>query len=198
MSDNIALELKRLSNLKVIQVKSLKNVLPKALNYHFSNFKSLEKMAHPDSLIDGKPLKDFASHFESISVIKFEIQAYISQLRRIKHFINSVKLKEPTDPDLKEVWDAIMNEEGMVNMFANKWAVHRSFDDPRGEDELIHAEVLMNLEGGVTMWQGEHLLLNLGKHEFDLCSFHPKAERFIEWVFDELHNRQLREKEEED
>ena len=184
MSDpNLKEELKRL------QILTLKNNLPNALEYHFSNFRKLEEMARPS--FGKKQNQDIGIKFSAMTNIKFEIQAYLCQLRRIKHFMLSKQIKEksivPDDPDLKEIWYSILDKNGMVNILANKWATHRSYDDPWEDDtDSTHAEVLINLEGGVTMWEEAHLYVSLGGHQLNLCNLHPKVLRFIEWFFVQL------------
>ena len=74
----------------------------------------------------------------------------------------------------------------VINLLANKWAAHRSFDDPKGEDLGTHLEILLNFEGTVTFWVNGHLSLPIGKHEFFLYEYHPKAMKFIEWLFKEI------------
>lgn len=181
--------------LKKLQTQTLKDNLPKALNYHFSNFKKLEKLARPRFDKDEAIQEDRRTVWESLTTIKFEIQAYLCQLRRVKHFIQSpvirsLKINEPTDPEIKEVWNAIIKRDGMINALANKWAAHRSYDDPeKDDDDSVHAEVLMNLDGGVTMWEEDHMFLAFGKHHFNLCYFHPKVEKFLSWIFQEIENK---------
>ena len=175
----------RLFDLKYHQLRSLKNVLPRALEYHFSNFQRLEALAKPSSIRDGQKMAEAVPHFVAMTNIKFEVQAYICQLRRIKFFLLSVGLQEPTELALAEIWHAVVDKDGMISMLANKWAAHRSYDAPQGEDDQLHAEVLLNLDGGVTMWNGDHLVLDLKSHELELCSFHPKVLAFVTWMFQE-------------
>jgi hypothetical protein len=173
------------------QITSLKNVLPKALEYHYSNFQRLETLAEryvvrQDEGATLTKIEDAIPGIAALTNIKFEVQAYLCQLRRLKFFLKSVGLTRPADPALAEVWDSVMDPAGMVNLFANKWAAHRSFDDPRGEDEHLHAQVLLNLDSSTTIWSNEHLVLELRGHELDLCSFHPRCLEFVSWVFREL------------
>lgn len=180
--------------LKNLQTQTLKTNLPKALNYHFSNFKRLEGLARPRFGNEEKVGEARKESWEALSVIKFEIQAYLCQLRRVKHYILSSTIRslslKPTDPEIKYVWNAILEKEGMINSLANKWAAHRSYDDPEKDDtDSIHAEVLMNLDGGVTFWEEDHMYLAFGKHHFNLCDFHPKVEKFISWIFKEIENK---------
>lgn len=180
--------------LKKLQIQTLKNNLPKALNYHFSNFKKLEELARPRFGEEEKEGEARRAGWEALSTVKFEIQAYLCQLRRVKHFIlsraiSSLKL-EPTEPEIKEVWNAVVEKDGMINALANKWATHRSYDDPKEDDiDSVHAEVLMNLEGGVTFWEEGHMYLAFGTHHFNLCDFHPKVEKFIAWIFKEIKDK---------
>ena len=172
------------------QASTLKQVLKEALNYHFSNFMELEKLAEPYSIEDGSKLSDVAVRMKANTIIKFETQAYINHLRRLKHFINYLQknggFEEPENSELKQVWNDIMEVDGVVNMLANKWAVHRSADDPRGESDSLHLAVLLNLEGTITMWGNGHMFLSFDKYEFYLFHYHSKAIKFVDWVFDTI------------
>ena len=173
--------------LKGRQLSSLKDVLPRALKYHFNNFQGLEALAKPSQVRFGLLSPEHrASQVVALQTIKFEVQAYLCQLRRLKFFLHSMQVQKPTELVLIEVWDALMDKEGMISRLANKWATHRSYDDPRGEDDQLHAEVLINLEGSTTTWTGDHLVLMLGSQELNLCIFHLKSLAFISWVFAEL------------
>jgi hypothetical protein len=137
------------------RTSSLQNVLNKALDYHFNNFTKLEVLAEPFGIKDGMSIDDVAERMKANSEIKLEIQAYINHLRRLKHFIKYLQkaksIVEPTDLELKQIWKDIISDDGMVNTLANKWAVHRSVDDPRDETDSLHLEVLLNLESEITM-----------------------------------------------
>ncbi len=176
--------------IKENQADSLKQVLNEALKYHFSNFKKLEELAEPYSVKDRMGIVDAATRMKANTQIKFEVQAYVNHLRRLKHFINYLQsnggFKEPNKPELKQVWKDIVHKDGVINILANKWAVHRSIDDPRGEDNSLHLAVLLNLEGAITMWGNGHLFLSIGRHEFYLFDYHPKALKFIKWVFEKI------------
>lgn len=169
------------------QAPSLKQVLHEALKYHFSNFKKLEELAEPYSMKDRMGITSAAVRMKANTTIKFEVQAYINQLRRLKHFIRYLqkkkRFKEPEDPELKQIWDDITRDDGVINMLANKWAAHRSVDDPRGESDSLHLAVLLNLEGAITMWSNGHLFLSIERHSFSLFHYHPKALKFVDWVF---------------
>ncbi len=181
---------KRWKGLKNVQILTLRNVLPRALNYHFNNFKKLEEKGAPENSFD-KSLtgQEWAEIKESRLNIKFEVQAYICQLRRTKFFIHSMKLSPPKDLVLKEIWDSIMDKKGMVNVLSNKWASHRSIDDQRKEDtENLHRDVLLNLEGGATAWQDRCLILQVSGYRLDLCNFHPKVLEFVNWIFSETEH----------
>lgn len=172
--------------IKQHQISTLKNVLQKALNYHFSNFKKLEKRANPYP--EGQESRyKLITRMKANSEIKLEVQAYINHLRRLKHLIKYLqknkRITEPTDADLKQTWNDLMQDAGMINLLANKWAAHRAIDDPKGETKSLHLEVLLNLEGEVTMWGEDHLFLSIDKYSFYLCHYHPKAIKFIDWVF---------------
>lgn len=177
-------------DLRKHQIKSMRAHLPRALEYHFSNFKVQESVAAPSAMQDGEGMSSAAKKFEAREAIKFEVQAYLCQLRRFKFFIESLKkergLEEPKEPAPQYMWHSIMDKEGLINILSNKWAAHRSFDDPRGEDDLLHAQILINLDGTTTMWGGDHLILGIDKREFDLCEDHPKVIEFISWVFKEI------------
>ncbi len=180
--------------LKKLQIETLKNNLPKALNYHFSNFKKLEVLARPRFGKEEAKGEARKAVFEALTTIKFEIQAYLCQLRRVKHFILSKAISsfnlKPSDSEVKEVWDAIIEKDGMINAFANKWATHRSYDNPKEDDsDSLHAEVLMNLDGGMTMWEEDHMYLAFRKYHFNLCHFHFKVEKFLSWIFHEIENK---------
>jgi len=172
------------------QASSLKQVLQEALKYHFSNFTELEKLAEPFSVEDRMGITDAAVRMKANSTIKFEVQAYINQLRRLKHFIKFLQSRggfdEPQDPELKQVWDDIMEKDGVVNLLANKWAAHRSVDDPQGESDSLHLAVLLNLEGTITMWSNGHLYLSIEEYEFSLFHYHSKALKFVDWVFETI------------
>jgi len=116
-------------------------------------------------------------------------KAYLCQLRRARYFIKSLKksskLNPPQDSELKEIWDLIVEKRGMIHILSDKWATHRSVDDKRGEDESLHMELLLSLEGGATSWSGDHLILSLSNFNFNLCDFHPKVLKFLHWLFTE-------------
>ncbi len=172
--------------LKNLQILTFQTSLPESLEYHFSNFKKLETIGAPE-LSDHKYHTDeeWAEIKRARENIKFEAQAYLSQLRRAKHFILNLKITAPEDIELKEVWDSVVNEDGMTNVLANKWAAHRSVDAPKGETDKFHTEVLLALDGASTSWKESHLILLLSGIEFDLCDFHPKLMMFIDWLFSE-------------
>ncbi len=175
------------------QVSTLNDVLKSALNYHYTNFIKLEKLAEPYGLKDRMKLVDAAERLNANTVIKFEVQAYLNHLRRFKHFINHLQknggFNEPTDVVLNEIWRDILDSNGMINFFANKWAVHRSIDDPRGESEDDHLSVLLNLEQVVTFWNNGHLSLSLRSHTLELFDYHLKVMKFIDWVFAKIDKR---------
>lgn len=175
------------------QISSLKRVLKDALEYHFLNFTKLEKLAEPYSIEDKTKIADAVVRLRANTTIKFELQAYINQLRRLKHFIKFLQEKggfgEPKDPELKQIWYDIIEDKGVINMLANKWAAHRSVDDPKGESDSLHLAVLLNLEGAVTMWGNGHIFLSIDKYEFYLFHYHFKALKFIDWVFETVENK---------
>jgi hypothetical protein len=168
---------------------SLQEVLMIALPYHFSNFEKLEKIGTPYAE-DGENVETFEQRIKANSLIKFEVQAYINHLRRLKHHIKYLqkegKISPPINEEIKKVWDDLMLDDGIINLIANKWAVHRSFDDPHGENLTTHLEILLNFEGTITMWGNGHMYLSLGKHEFFLYHYHNSAMKFIEWFFTEV------------
>lgn len=177
---------KKWRGLKNFQILTFELALPEALAYHFANFKRLEeKGSLAFSTERGHTDKEWKEIKQAQTNIKFEVQAYLCQLRRAKFFINNLKLVAPTDLELKEIWDSIMQKEGMVNTLSNKWASHRSIDYPQGEDESLHQEVLLRLEGGGTSWSENHLILLLSNFNFNLCEFHPKVLKFLNWMFSE-------------
>ncbi len=120
------------------QVSTLKQSLISALNYHYSNFIKLEEKAEPYSVKDRMGIVNFAERMKANGTIKFEVQAYVNHLKRLKHFINSFKKKGlidfPSGKETSEVWRDIMEREGIINLLANKWASHRSVDYPHKED----------------------------------------------------------------
>jgi hypothetical protein len=175
------------------QIKSIQRALPAALNYHFGNFQGLEKIASPEP--DDQRMKELAERIKyakALTNITFEVQAYLNQLRHIYYFLNSSQIKTrnialPPKPELRDVYDSIVNKNGMVYMLTQKWSAHRSYDYPwKGDDERLHREVILNLSGGVTMWLDGHCLISLKNHTLDLCSFHPKVIDFLDWLFQEL------------
>lgn len=177
--------------IKENQAPTLKQYLLSALNYHYSNFTKLEELAEPYSEKDRAGIVNFAERMKANEVIKFEVQAYINQLKRLKHFINSFKKKglinEPSEKELSEVWRDIMEKEGVINLLANKWASHRSIDYPSKDDnDLLHLTVLLNLEQVVTMWSNGHLVVDIKDHELNLFLYHQKAINFANWVFSEI------------
>src|SRR3989344_3273782 len=180
---NIA-DKKKWQGLKNFQILTFQRVLPEALEYHFANFRKLEEKGVPSLYVNRFHTdEEWAEIKKSQANIKFEVQAYLCQLRRASFFIKSLKLNPPKDLELKEIWDSVVDKEGMVNVLSNKWASHRSVDYPRGEDESLHKEVLLSLEGGSTSWVGSHLILLLSNFNFNLCEFHPKVLKFINWMF---------------
>ncbi|HEY4513553.1 MAG TPA: hypothetical protein VJH06_03515 [Candidatus Paceibacterota bacterium] len=177
---------KKWQGLKNFQIFTFQRALPEALEYHFTNFKKLEEKGVPALYIERyRTDEEWVEVKQAQASIKFEIQAYLCQLRRASFFINSLKLTPPQDLELKEIWDSIIEKEGMANTLSNKWASHRSIDYPRGEDDSLHTEVLLSLEGGATSWSGKHLILLLSNFNFNLCDFHPKVLKFIQWMFTE-------------
>lgn len=183
------------------QSPSLKRVLKGAVDYHFSNFTKLEKLAEPYSLRDRMKMVDAVTRLKANDVIKFEVQAYINHLRRLKHFIRFLqkakKISRPENTKWKEIWYDIMDDNGVVNLLANKWAVHRSADDPRKEDTYnLHLTVLLNLEGPITMWGNGHMYLSIDKHQFYLFHYHPKVLNFIDWIFSKLESETDSQKQE--
>jgi hypothetical protein len=171
--------------INITRITSFERVLKEALEYHFSNFVKLEKLAKP-YFGDDDP-RDKLEHAQAMTTVKFEAQAYISQFRRLKHFLDYFMrkkvIREPENPELKQTWQDLMQKGGVINMLANKWAVHRSADDPKGETNSLHLEVLLNLDGPVTMWGDDHLYLSIGKYSFYLFYYHSKVLKFIDWVF---------------
>ena len=176
------------------QASSLKQVLEEALNYHFENFARLEKLGEPFSMRDRMKIVEVTVRMKANMTIKFEVQAYINHLRRLKHFIKYLQrnggFEEPREPELRQIWRDIMEKDGVVNVLANKWAVHRSVDDPRGESESLHLGVLLNLEGTVTMWGNGHMFLAFDKYEFYLFHYHQRALKFVNWVFDAVESNE--------
>lgn len=172
--------------LKNFQILTFSTSLPESLKYHFANFKKLEEIGAPE-------LSGYKYHTDEEWVeirrarenIKFEVQAYLCQLRRAKYFINNLKIVAPKDLELKEVWDSIIKKDGMINILSNKWASHRSIDYPHSEDdEDLHKEVLLSLDGASTSWSSDnHLVLLLSGLKFDLSDFHPKVIKFTNWLF---------------
>lgn len=182
--------------IKETQTSSLKRVLEEALNYHYSNFIQLEKIANPDYLQEGLSTEAVAISMQANNNIKFEVQAYLLQYRRLKHFLEYIQTNKgfdmPTDPELKQIWNDLMRKEGVVNILVNKWAAHRSVDDPRGENDHLHLTVLLNFESAITMWGSGHMFLSIGEHTFYLFDYHLKALKFIEWVFTSIEKQQVR------
>ena len=177
---------KKWQGLKNFQILTFQRTLPEALEYHFAHFRKLEEKGAPALYVDRFHTdEEWVEIKQSQANIKFEVQAYLCQLRRASFFIKSLKLSPPKDLGLKEVWDSIVDKEGMVNVLSNKWASHRSVDYPRGEDESLHTEVLLSLEGGSTSWSGNHLILLLSNFNLNLCEFHPKVLKFVNWMFSE-------------
>lgn len=183
--------------LKNLQIFSLQRSLPEALEYHFANFKKLEEKGAPVLSVDRyRSDEEWTDIKRAGENIKFEVQAYLCQLRRAKYFINNLKIVAPKDLELKEVWDSIIEKGGMINILSNKWASHRSIDYPHSEDdEDLHKEVLLSLDGASTSWSSDnHLILLLSGLKFDLCDFHPKVMKFTEWLFsqtEKLYDRPL-------
>lgn len=173
------------------QVPTLKQSLSSSLNYHYSNYIKLEEVAEPFSTKDKEGIVKAAERMNANEHIKFELQAYVNQLKRLKHFINSFRNKgfisEPNQPELAQVWQDIMDKSGVVNLLANKWASHRSIDYPdKDDDDHLHLTVLLSLELGITMWDNGHLYVDIKNKEFNLFHYHEKAINFINWVFGEV------------
>ncbi len=172
--------------LKNFQILTFSTSLPESLKYHFANFKKLEEIGAPE--LSGHKYhtdEEWVEIRRARENIKFEVQAYLCQLRRAKYFINNLKIVAPKDLELKEVWDSIIEKGGMINILSNKWASHRSIDYPHSEDdEDLHKEVLLSLDGASTSWSSDnHLILLLSGLKFDLCDFHPKVMKFTNWLF---------------
>ncbi len=169
---------------------SLERVLKSALQYHFDNFSRLELLGKPypqDQRIS------VLQRMQANTNIKFEAQAYLIHLRRLRHFIKYLEANHLIQPPLEEenleIWNDILKKNGKLNLLANKWAAHRSFDDERGEDIELHLEVLLNLEGTVTFWSNNHLSLSIDTTEFCLHEYHPKVLKFIDWLFNEINSK---------
>ena len=173
------------------QASTLKEVLKDALKYHFENFSRLEELGDPAILTSGdQPIEEVTARMRANTHIKFEVMAYINQLRRLKHFINYLKkngeFSPPDNSDLLQVWKDIMDEDGVINILANKWTAHRSVDDPRNESDSFHLAVLLNLESTITMWGNGHMYLSFDRYEFYLHHHHPSILEFVNWVFNTL------------
>ncbi len=169
---------------------SLEEVLKNALPYHFSNFEKFERQGVPFGMSGGDTGVPIGERMRANTLIKFEVQAYVNHLRRLKHHINFLLKQQviniPTNQEYREVWDDIMLKDGVINLLANKWAAHRSFDDPQGEDLGRHLEILLNFEGTVTMWGNGHMFLSIGNHTLYLYNYHSKVMKFIDWFFTEV------------
>lgn len=168
------------------QLKLINNIRY-PLRYHLKNYQDAEKKGHPDVINSGLPADGVKDFFDAGQIVKFEGYAYICQLGKLIHFLKSIEKKyslNPPDKDsLKEVWDSL-HEDGAIYTLRNKWTAHRSYDDPQGEKNSTHAEVLLNLDSvGTTVWEGVHHRFMLGEGiNFDPCDFHPKLEGFLDWL----------------
>jgi hypothetical protein len=173
------------------QIISIRKSLPAALKYHFTNFQRLETLAAPK--FGELTMEERLEHVQAITNIKFEAQAYLNQLRHIYYFLISPSIKSknispPSQPELRDVYDSIMDKNSAVQMLMQKWAAHRSYDAPwTGDNDNLHSQVLLNLSNRTNIWSGDgHFLLCLQDHPLDLCSFHPKVINFLDWLFQEL------------
>jgi hypothetical protein len=141
------------------QIKSFRRSLPAALDYHFTNFQRLEISAvrmFDATWWNDTTLEERLEVAHALTNITFEVQAYLNQLRHVSYFLKSRQISQkivgpPSQPGWREVYDSIMDQNGMIHMLANKWSAHRSYNSPRQEDINLHKEVLLNLSGGVTM-----------------------------------------------
>lgn len=171
------------------QILTMRRKLPIALDYHFNNFLKLQELASLE--LDHELVQeDRLPTINAMANIMFEVQAYISQARRLRYFLKNMIIKElltePHNKDLKKIWDYFMDDNGTVNLLGNKWAAHRSYDDPKGNDnDSLHAEVLLNLDGAGTFWKSEpkQLIVYLGDIELNLNKQHSEIKYFITWAF---------------
>jgi hypothetical protein len=179
-------------DLKKEQIDSLKRILEIALNYHFNNYVKLEAQCRPVYSPEGhKPTVTVEESLRARNHIKLEYQAYIIHLRRVNHFIYNLgeRISEPTEEKFKQIWYDIRDEEGVVNLLANKWAAHRSVDWPKTEKEWEQMEVLENLESQKLFWKGDHVYIAIKGKELSLFSYHGQALSFIKWLFENIKDQ---------
>ncbi len=177
------------------QIKSMRNILPKALNYHFKNYSILERLGCPGFMEYMRQNKNswtenFIKHQEANEVIKFELQSYINHVGRlyffIKYFVSNYSLLPPNNKELLEVWHMIISPDGIIHKLRHKWGAHRSVDDPRGEDDQMHYEVTINLDSSTTIWIHNEMVLMFGDKHFNLARFHHTMIKFTDWLFPEI------------
>lgn len=181
------------TDLKRVQVESI-STIQRPLTYHFDRFVLFEQSANPERTKKWESLSDVERrvYFDGQKFIKYEVEAYISKLGKFARFCfelsKELGIKRPEQEPLSEVWDSL-RDGGVIKELRDKWTAHRSYDKPEKNDtEHLHLEVLLNLEGPVTFWIGEHFILEFQKFSFDLCDYHPKLITFLEWFFDQVNS----------
>lgn len=178
--------------LDATQITSMKGILQNALNYHYSNYALRENEIIGDIFEkwDQKTIEEKNRYFDSFKEIKFEVLAYLLHLRRFRHFIFSLiakgKISVPRTVLEKEIWTSLMEKGGVLEFYCNKWMAHRSYDDPSGETEHVHLEMLLNLEGSMIMHDNQGVFFSFDSRVLRLSKLHHQILRFIDWVFDEV------------
>lgn len=182
------------SELKEVQIYLISKT-DAPLNYHFDNFSSLEKKAKPSNLEnwEEKTEEERLECFNSKDFIKYEIEAYVSKLGKFAKscFVLSKEfdIKKPQQMDLLYIWNSL-RDGGVVKELRDKWAAHRSYDDPRGFDtDKMHMEVMFNLEGPMTYWEGDKCIFLFQELRFDLHDYHPKFLLFLKWFVSEIETK---------
>ena len=191
------------NSLALFQIRSMMINLPKALKYHYKNFKDKEDLLCPSDdfnwrdQFDGVSLDNpkFISFMEKEETIRFDIQSYLLQLGRFYHFLKSnqiqtlINIDSVNDEEVKEIWNDIMVKKGIISLLIMKWVKHRSYDWPLKDDtDKIHHEVVSQLELSYICGEGKYLIQINGKL-FSLTKKHRKIMKLIAWVFKEINKK---------
>lgn len=181
------------SELKKVQIDSISKI-NKPLQYHFGRFLTLEEIAKPSNDVNWNEKTDEERRkcFDAKEQIKYEIEAYINKLGKFAIFCfelsNELNIVKPEQESFAEVWDSL-RKDGVIYELRNKWTAHRSFDKPRGEDDDLHLEVLLNLEGPVTIWEEDKFILYFQEFSLHLHDYHPKFLLFLDWFISEVRSK---------
>ena len=164
------------------QIRSMRSSAPYALDYHYDNYFN----AHSGIRFDwqnGEKINT-VDHIRRLQVIKFELVAYLNWLGRIFHFVENMKRKG---------WQNLIFIDDF-KIFRDKWASHRSVDDPKKgdftKDDFLHYQILINLDTSQTFnLHGEYepqLFIDGKEVSFNLFKRHNEIKKELEKIFFDL------------